>query len=156
MPLRRAFSIASATARSPTSTPPTPPAAGARPSPIGPRALHPLDAPDLAGRGSQREPDRADAAVQVVYALAAAEAGELDRGAVEALGHLGVGLEERVGRDAEAQSLAGALQFFLDHGGAGQQVGLTVARGLGHAGAARPQDAGNALQGLRQVERAEV
>ncbi len=41
-----------------------------------------------------RQPDRADPAVEVEDALAAAQAGELGGDRVEALGHLGVGLEE--------------------------------------------------------------
>ena len=58
--LRRALSIASATARSTISTPTT-----------------------SRARGGEREADRPDAAVEVEDALGAAQAGELDRGAVE-------------------------------------------------------------------------
>ena len=53
-----------------------------------------LQSPDLAGRAGHRQADRADAAEEVEDALAAGQAGELRRHPVEALGHLGVGLEE--------------------------------------------------------------
>ena len=50
-------------------------------------------------RGCQRQADRADAAEEVVDALPALQARVLGGDAVELLGHLGVRLEERVGRD---------------------------------------------------------
>ncbi len=53
-----------------------------------------LQPPDLAGLGGHRQADRADPAVEVEDALAAGQAGELGGDRVEALGHLGVGLEE--------------------------------------------------------------
>ena len=59
-----------------------------------------------------RQPDRADPAVEVEEPLAAAEAGELGGDPVEALGHLGVGLEEGVVGDLQvepAELLAQAL-----------------------------------------------
>ena len=78
--LRRALSIASATAGSTISTP------------ITSRA-----------RAASDSADRADAAVEVEDALVPAQVGELDRGAVEHLGHLRVRLEERLGRDQELE-----------------------------------------------------
>ena len=73
----------------------------------------------------------------------AAQVGELDRRAVEHLGHLGVGLEERVGRDQElevaellAQPLGAldplrlaALGALAEVGGAGPEQPLAVDRG---------------------------
>jgi hypothetical protein len=76
--LSRAFWIASATAASTISTPATSRARGAIV-----RAI-------------------VRSAEQVEDALVAAQLRVLDRDAVEALAHLGVGLEERLGRDAEA------------------------------------------------------
>ena len=65
------------------------------------RRLDELDADHLARPAGEREPDRADAAVEVEDALVPAQPGVLDGDAVEPLGHLGVGLEERLGRDQE-------------------------------------------------------
>ena len=69
-----------------------------------------LDAPDRERVGGEREPDRADPAVEVVDRLVALDGGRLARELVEALGHAGVGLQERVGADAETQ----AEQLLLD------------------------------------------
>ena len=68
------------------------------------RRLDDVDAEYLAGAQREREAERADAAVEVVDALGAASAGVLGREPVEPLGHLGVGLEEGLRRDAEAQA----------------------------------------------------
>ena len=59
----------------------------------------PQTSPACAG---EREADRADPAVEVEDALAAGEPGELAGDRVEALGHLGVGLQEGGVGDAEA------------------------------------------------------
>jgi len=69
--LRRAFSIASATAE-----------------------LDDLEPPQLARAGGQRQPDRADAAVEVEHLLPTAQAGVLGGDRVQPLGHLRVRLEE--------------------------------------------------------------
>jgi hypothetical protein len=53
-----------------------------------------LQSPDLSGVARHRQPDRADPAEEVEDALAAGEPGELAGDRVEALGHLGIGLEE--------------------------------------------------------------
>ena len=61
---------------------------------VGDRLGDDLQPPDLAGAAGHRQPDRADPAVEVEEPLAAAQPGELGGDRVEALGHLGVGLEE--------------------------------------------------------------
>jgi hypothetical protein len=47
--------------------------------------------------GGERQRDRADPAVEVDHALLAVQPRQLGGGGVEALGHLGVRLEEGVG-----------------------------------------------------------
>ena len=75
---------------------------------VGDRLLDELDAPQLARARGERERDRADPAVQVVHALPALQRGVLGGHPVQQLGHLGVGLEERLGGDAQVE-LAEAL-----------------------------------------------
>jgi hypothetical protein len=67
-----------------------------------------------------------DAAEQVVDALPALQAGVVGRQPVEALGHLGVGLEEGVGADAKAQP----AELLLDGLGAVQDLGDAAGGGL--------------------------
>ena len=71
---------------------------------VGDGLLDELDAPQLAGARGERQRDRADAAVEVVEALPALERRELAGDAVEPLGHLGVRLEERLGRRSRKRS----------------------------------------------------
>ena len=102
---------------------------------VGDGLLHQLDPPQLAGARRQAERDRADARVEVVDALPALQAGVLHGVAVHALGHLGVGLKERLGRDAQVE-LAHALgqpQLAPD------ELGLPSRGRLGEAARARPQ-----------------
>ena len=70
---------------------------------VGDRLGDALEAPDLARPRGEREADRADPAEEVEEPLAAAEPGELAGDRVQPLGHLGVGLQEGVVGDAEAQ-----------------------------------------------------
>src|SRR5205823_3393377 len=65
-------------------------------------------------------------AEEVVDALEAGERSELAGRAVEDLGHLGVRLEEGLGRDAEAQ----AAELLVEHAAARDEVGLAPRRGL--------------------------
>src|SRR3954454_12694440 len=62
-----------------------------------------LEAPDLACARSHRQADRPDPAVEVEDPFGAGESGEIPGNAVEALGHLGVGLEEGFVGELEAQ-----------------------------------------------------
>ena len=110
--LRRAFSIASRDGR-----------------------LDQLDADHLARPAGEREPDRADAAVEVVDALVAAQAGVLDGQLVQPLGHLGVGLEERLGRDQEVEVADLVVQLRA----AGEQHGLAALGGLAEPLGLRPE-----------------
>jgi len=67
----------------------------------------------------------------------AAQPGKAASLSVEELGHLGVGLEERVVGDAQAQ----AQQLLMQLGGSGQQLGLAALRGLPRARDLGEQDA---------------
>ena len=104
---------------------------------VGDRVLDELDADHLPRARGEREADRPDAAVEVEDPLVAAQAGELGGDAVEDLGHLGVGLEERLGRDQEAQ----VAEVLVQLRGAGQQLGLPALGGLAEPGGLRPQQA---------------
>ena len=108
---------------------------------VGDGVLDDLDADDLARVEREREADRADPAVEVVDALAAGQPGELGGRRVEPLGHLGVRLEEGLGRDLEAQGVAAELELLLDRLRALEQLVLAVARGLGNALGLGPDDA---------------
>jgi len=99
--------------------------------PEGPRDRRAVDA-DLGGHvaapefdhlaraARQREPDRPDPAEEVEDALVPAQLRVLDGHAVQALAHHGVGLEERVRRDAQAQP----PELLLDVGAAPHDLGL--------------------------------
>ena len=65
-----------------------------------------------ASRG-HRQADRADAAEEVEDALAPGQSGELRRDPVEALGHLGVGLEERAVGHLELEAAELLVQAFF-------------------------------------------
>ena len=104
---------------------------------VGDGALDDLDADDLARAARQRQPDRADAAVEVVDALVAAQPGHLDRDAVELLGHLGVGLEERLGGDQELEVAEALAQLRR----AGEQLRLAALRALAEARGLGPEQA---------------
>ena len=97
---------------------------------VGHRLLHQLHAPDLTRLERQHEGDRADPAEEIHHALAARGRGQLRRDPVEALRHLGVGLEERVGRDPEAAAREISSSSFSC---AFQHLRLAVAGGLRHA-----------------------
>ena len=75
---------------------------------VGDRRLDDLDADHLARAGGEREADRADAAVEVEDALVAAQLRELGGDLVQPLGHLGVGLEERLRADQEVEAARAA------------------------------------------------
>jgi hypothetical protein len=82
------------------------------------RLGHGLDSPYLRGVPGKGEPDRPDPAVEVEDALAAAQPGGLAREPAEAIGHLGVGLEEGERRDAEPEPGDRLLEEFLaEHSG---------------------------------------
>ena len=100
---------------------------------VGHGGLDELDADDLARPRGERQADRADAAVEVEDALVAAQRGELGGVAVEHLGHLGVGLEERLGRDQEAQvaELLGELRRAGEQRRLAALGALAEPRGLG-------------------------
>ena len=88
-----------------------------------------LDA-DHAARGTcEGKADRARPAVQVPDDLAAGQRGLLDRVLIEHVGHLGVRLQERAGRDAQAQ----AADLLLEPGAAEQRPRRDAAGHLGHA-----------------------
>ena len=70
---------------------------------VGDRLRDDLQPPQLAGPPRERQSDRADPAVEVVQPFPALQVGELGDDAVEDLGHLGVRLEERLGRDAQVE-----------------------------------------------------
>ena len=100
-----------------------------------------LDPPDLAGARRQGKRDRPDAAEEVEYALVARQGRVLGGDPVEALGHLGVGLQEGgVGdREAKPDELLGEVLVPEDPGralGAAARPlddGVEVDRGLGEA-----------------------
>src|SRR4029079_7430515 len=69
----------------------------------GDRLLRDLDPPDRQRVAGEREPDRADAAVEIPDGLATGEPRGLARERVEPLCHSGVRLEEGVWADAEAK-----------------------------------------------------
>ena len=112
--LTRAFSIASATAGSTISRPITWRARVASDSAIVPMP-----------------------AVEVEDLLVPAQAGVLERDAVELLGHLGVGLEERLGRDQEVEVVEALGQLRR----ARQQRGLAAVGALAEVGGLRPPQA---------------
>jgi hypothetical protein len=115
----------------------------------GDRLLDDLDSPHRQRLRRQREPERADAAVEIPDGLAAGQAGELARDLVQPLRHARVGLEERVGAHAEAQ----AEQLLLDRVVAPEQLDRQV-RHLGRGVVDRPEDRahlGEAPQHLDQV-----
>ena len=99
---------------------------------VGDRLGDALEPPDLARVGGEREADRADAAVEVEEALAPAEPGELAGDRVQALGHLGVGLEEGGVGDAEAKAaeLLGEVLGAEDAGGAVGAAGRALDHGV--------------------------
>ena len=99
------------------------------------RLGHDLEAPDLARPARHRQADRADAAEEVEDPLGPGQPGELRRHPVEPLGHLGVGLEERLGGDADRQT-AELLLIALD---TRQQLCLAAGGGLGDAVEPGPQ-----------------
>ena len=101
MPLSRAFSSASAIASGTISIPQTSPA-----------------------RLARLRPERADAAEEVEDALCARQSGHLGRDPVEALGHLRVGLEERVVGDPEAQAAELLLEVLRAERAGGAAVPL--------------------------------
>ena len=104
---------------------------------VGDGGLDELDADDLARPRGEREADRADAAVEVEDALAAAQPGGLGGVAVEHLGHLRVGLEERLGRDQEAQ----VAELLVQLRRAGEQRRLAALRALAEPRGLGPEQA---------------
>ena len=120
---------------------------------VGDRALDDLDAPDLARVAGQRQRDRAAAAVEVEDLLAAGQPASSIAIAVEALGHLGVGLEERLGRDAEAQAGRAPPR---SNSLPAELLRLALARGLGHALRRCPENAVRARRGLDERVAVEV
>ncbi len=85
---------------------------------VGDRLGDDLEPPHLACVRREGQTDRADPAVEVEEPLPVAERGELARDGVEALGHLGVGLEEGAVRDLQLQSAEALAQAFLaEHSG---------------------------------------
>ena len=103
-----------------------------------------LDANHASRGAGQREPDRARAAVQVPDRLAAGQPGLLDRVAIEHVGHLAVGLQERARRDAQAQ----AADLLLEPRPPEQRPGRDAGRDLGDAivdGVQDAHDPGRAL-----------
>ncbi len=108
--------------------------------------LDELDAPQLAGARRERERDRADPRVEVVHALPALQRGVLGDDPVQQLGHLGVGLEERLGGDAQIELAEALGQLRL----APHELGLAAGGRLGDAARARPQHAGEALAERRR------
>ena len=116
------------------------------------RLLDDLDADHAACGARQREADRAGAAVQVPDDLAAGQRGLLDRVVVEEVGHLGVGLQERAGGDAQAQ----AADLLLEPGAPEERARRNAAGDLGDAVVDRVQHADDARRALGQqrLERA--
>src|SRR3954471_17476987 len=102
---------------------------------VGDGRLHDLHPDHLARPRGERQGDGADARVEVEDALVAAQRGELHRGAVQALGHLRVRLEEGVGRDRELE-LAEAL---VEPRGPGQERRLAALGALPEVGRLRPE-----------------
>ena len=94
-----------------------------------------LDPPHRHRILGHREPDRPDAAVEVVDGLVARQPGELARDRVELLRHLGVRLQEGVRTHAEAQ----AADLLFDRVLAPDQLGRQLGR-LGDALVDRPVD----------------
>ena len=86
---------------------------------VGDRVGDALEAPDLARPPGEREADGADSAVEVEESLAAGEAGALAGDRVQALGHLGVRLQEGGVREPQAQpaELLGDVLGAEDAGG---------------------------------------
>ena len=99
-----------------------------------------------ASRG-EREPDRADPAVEIPDRLAAGEPRGLARERVEPLGHRGVRLEERVRADAEAQ----AAELLLDPLLAPEQPRRQV-RHLGGRVVDRPVDRAHLGEAAQDVD----
>ena len=97
--------------------------------------LRDLDTPDRERVGGEREPDRPDAAVEVVDALLARQLRVLAREPVEPFGHRGVRLEEGVRADPEAQ----AAELLLDRLVPVQELRRQV-RDLGRPVVDRPVD----------------
>ncbi len=117
---------------------------------VGDGGFDELDPPQLAGARGERERDRADAAVEVVDALPALQGGVLGDDPVEQLGHLGVGLEEGLGGDAQVELAEALGQLGL----APDELGLAAGGGLGGALRARPEHAAEALAELALPARA--
>src|SRR5215213_5211 len=130
---------------------------------VGDRLGDDLQAPDVAGLLRHRQADRADPAVEVEEALAAAQAGELGRDPIEALGHLGVRLEEGAVGDLQLEPAELLAQAFLTErpgravGAAGVALDhrVQVDRGLGKA-RRRGDEAGLDLAGAPPLADDEV
>ncbi|CAA9489157.1 MAG: hypothetical protein AVDCRST_MAG13-1638 [uncultured Solirubrobacteraceae bacterium] len=119
---------------------------------VGDRGLHELQPPDLARARGQHERDRPRAAVEVVDPLPALERGVLHGHGVQALGHLRVRLEERLGGDRELQ----AAELLHDRGrGAADELGPAARRRLPRALDDRPHHGGG-LDGGRERVRVEL
>ena len=130
---------------------------------VGDRLGHDLQPPDLAGPPRHRQPDRADPAVEVEDALAAAQPRVLGGDRVEPLGHLGVGLEEGVvGHLEVAGRRAPREPLLAEH--AGRPLGaagvpsITVCRSTGGFGkrGRRGDEAGLDLAGAPPLADDEV
>ena len=91
---------------------------------VGDRRLDDLDPPDLAGARREPHRDRADPAVEVEDPLEAAQRRALGGDPVEHLGHLGVGLEERLGGDPQVELAELLGQVFV----APDELGLAALR----------------------------
>ena len=114
---------------------------------VGDRLLDQLEPPDLTGARRHQQPDRADPAVQVVDAIGGRRRGVLDREPVQPLGHLGVGLEERVRGDPHPH----AADLLLEPVAPGDQLRLAALGGLSDAVEPGPQQTADRLGRPREA-----